>query len=638
MFVFNEYIGTMALAFLYILAMFGWGSLLLSQFPKYSNAFWNDLASRLVAGCGLLYAFFVGLSLVAWLHRIEVGVVLGIGVLASCAFIFEFIRSSGTRDSSEQWATPDYLLAAFIAILTTLQLAVALTPLIFYDLQVYHLLAPAEFLRTGSLTHIPWNVLTNSPLAIQLTVGMSLALDASGQLAKMLFAMLGTLLCAGVYEWIRPAGRRAALFATLFVLCFPEFWIMQTLGVVDLSIAAFLIFGAIWLRQGLRDSRLRPVILSGISFGLALGSRYQAVILTAIIVALILTEYLIERRPNPQLRRVMLQLTITGLLVTLFVCPWLIRNYSHMGSPFYPLMQGTWKAIEWSPIQDSQFRSETLGPQFGEISLMQKLFAPVALLFAFPSNFVIGTVLLLGALAALTSRKREIRIAAAIGFAGTIIWGLIRPTAGTSLVRYNAVSIVFLLAVTGAVLGSGILFARFGPGIAAMLAAASVTIAMTQLQWSLPVAQSLLDSQVRQTLQELNVPSWAAFDYANEHLDPARDRILVLGETRGMWLHIPYLAPSAFNGPQLDTIFGGNSGPELWQHKLAELGVTHLLISYPEFQRLHSKYSYLNMPPAGMESFSRWVQSLPLVFEDGRGTAVLALKSSSETPVQVISR
>ena len=630
--------GTLALALLYILAMFGWGSLLLVLFPSNSRAFWNDFASRLVAGCGVLYLIFIVLSVVGRLHRIEVGIIVGLGVLASCAFIFEFIRSAGAPESREPWVGTDYILAAFIAILIALQLTVALTPLIFYDLQVYHLLAPAEFLRTGSLTHIPWNVLTNSPLAIQLTVGMSLALDASGQLAKLLFALLGTLLCAGVYELIRPAGRRAALVVTLFILCYPEFWIMQTLGVVDLSIAAFLIFGATWLRQGLRDSQWRPLILGGISFGLALGSRYQAVILTAVIVALVLMEYLVQVRQSPQRRRALLHLILVGMIGIVLLCPWLIRNYAHMGSPVYPLMQGTWKAIEWSPAQDSQFRSETLGPQLGEITSSQKLFAPVALLFAFPSNVVLGTVLLLGALSALISRRREIQIAAAIGLAGMIVWGLIRPTAGTALVRYNAVSIVFLLAATGAVLGSGMFFAKFGPGIAAVLAAASVIFAITQLQRSLPVARTLMDPQVRQTLQELNVPSWAAFDYANEHLDPIHDRILVLGETRGMWLHIPYFAPSAFNGPQLDTIFGDNSGPEMWTRKLAALGITHLLISYPEFQRLHAKYAYLNLPPAGMDSFNRWIQGLPLVFEDGRGTTVVALSNSSATPLLQISR
>jgi len=637
-FVFGDYIGTLALALLYILAMFGWGSLLLSLFPSNLRPFWNDFTSRLVAGCGLLYASFIVLSAIALLHRIEVGIVLGVGVLVSCGFIFDFIRNAASREASERWVLADRLLAAFIGTLIGLQLIVALTPLIFYDLQVYHLLAPSEFLRTGSLTQIPWNVLTNSPLAIQLTVGMSLALDASGQLAKLLFAILGCLLCAGIFELIRPAGRRAALLATLFVLCFPEFWIMQTLGVVDLAIAAFLIFGTIWLRQALRDSQWLPAILSGISFGLAMGSRYQAVILTTLAIAQALGEHLIRVRPGLQLRRPLLQLMLVVLLITLFVSPWLIRNYSHLGNPVYPLMQGTWGAIEWSPMQDSQFRAEALGPPLNEISATQKILAPVMLLFAFPSNILFGSILLLGSLAALASPIRELRFASVIGLAGLVVWGLIRPTAGTALLRYNAVSIVLLLAATGAVLASGKLFAKAGPAIAAILASASIVLAIADLQRSLPVAQSLIDPQVRLAFQELNVPSWAAFDYANEHLDPIHDRILVLGETRGLWLHVPYFAPSAFNGPQLDAIFDGNSDPDMWQQKLAALGVTYLLISYPEFQRLHTKYAYLNLPPEGMDSFNRWLQKLTLVFEDGRGTALLALQNSSNTPQSPITR
>jgi hypothetical protein len=301
-------------------------------------------------------------------------------------------------------------------------------------------------------------------------------------------------------------------------------------------------------------------------------------------------------------------------------------------------MQGTWGAIEWSPVQDSQFRAETLGPPLRELSAIQKILAPVMLLFAFPSNILFGSILLLGSLAALATPIRELRFSAAVGLAGLVVWGLIRPTAGTALVRYNAVSIVLLLAATGAVLGSGKFFAKAGPPIAALLATASAVLAMIQLQRTLPVAQSLMDPQVRQTLQALNVPSLAAFEYANEHLDAIHDRVLVLGETRGLWLHVPYFAPSAFNGPQLDSIFGGNSEPEVWRRKLAALGVTHLLISFPEFQRLHTRYGYLNLPPAGMDSFNRWVQNLPLVFEDGRGTALLALQNSPDSPLPPVAR
>jgi hypothetical protein len=637
-FVLNEYAGTLALALLYILAMFGWGSLFESLFPTHLKSFWNEFASRLISGCGLMYACFIGLSVPGWLHRFQVGVILGIGALAACAFIFDFIRSAATRESRERWNPTDYLLAAFIAVLVALQLTVALTPLIFYDLAAYHFLAPSEFLRTGSLTHIPWNLQTNSPLAIQLTIGMSLALDGSGQLAKLLFAALGCLIGAGTYELIRPAGRRAALLATLFVLCYPQFWIMQSLGVVDLSIAAFLIFGAVWLRQALQDHAWQPAIYSGISFGIALGSRYQAVILTSLIVATILVEHLFRAQRLLPSRRVIQQLILVGLLVTVFVCPWIIRNNVHVGNPVYPFMQGIFGGSEWSMAQDSRLRTEALGPQLKDLPAAQAILSPVMLLFASPSNRLLGTIILLGALIALASPSREIRITAILGLVGLIFWGLIRPTAGVPLLRYNLATLALLLAAAGAVLGSGKIPAKAGVTIAAVLSCGSFMLSMVQLQRFMPVAQALTEPQTWEALREANVPAWAAMEYANQHLDPVRDKILVIGETRAFWLHIPFVAPSAFNGPQLDEIFGGNSEPSAWKQKVEHLGITHLLISYPEFQRLHMNYGYLNLDTDHMDAFNHWLQGLPLAFEDGHGTAILALKNSSDISRQPISR
>ena len=91
---FGDYLGTLALALLYLLAMFGWGSLLLVPFHAKPRSFWNDFSARLVAGGGVLYACYVGLSSAGLLHRFEVGVVLGIGVLAACGFVIDFIKTA----------------------------------------------------------------------------------------------------------------------------------------------------------------------------------------------------------------------------------------------------------------------------------------------------------------------------------------------------------------------------------------------------------------------------------------------------------------------------------------------------------------------------------------------------------------
>src|SRR5712671_4325134 len=625
----DAYIGTVALALLYILAMFGWGSLFLSFFPARLR-FWDELASRIVAGCGVLYACFIGLSAGGWLFRIPVGVVLGIGAVASCFFLPAYFKNATSFNAPQRWNVTDRILAVSIGVLVALQLAFALTPLIFYDLQVYHLLAPAQFLKSGGLAHIPWNVLTNSPLSLQLTVGMSLALDNSGQLAKLLFAVLGCMLAPGIYELLRPLGRRAALLAALFVMCYPEFWVVQTLGAVDISIAALMVFGTLWAMQAMKNLQWRPAVLASIAFGLALGSRYQAIILTALTLSAVAAEHQVYIGIKLPDRRTILKLALIGSLVVLLVSPWLIRNHAHTGNPVYPLMYGQLGGSEWSGDQASRLSVETLGPQHPAISSVGTLLGPIKALSSFRSNGLFGIALICVVPFALASPKRELKLASILGLTGLIIWGLIRPTGGDALIRYNAVSIAFLLAAAGAILGSEKISEKLGTTAAVIIAGVSLVIGIGQLQRILPAAQSLIDPHLREALYEANVPSWAALDYMNENLDPAHDKVLVIGETRGFWLQIPNIVPSAFNGPQLDEVFGGYSTPDSWQQSLQRLGITHVLFSFPEFQRLHEKYGYLHLPPDQMVEFNHWLQGLPRVFEDRRGTIVLALKKGSD--------
>ena len=628
----DEYIGTLALALLYILAMFGWGSLFLSLFPSRPR-FWDELASRIVAGCGMLYVCFIGLSTGGWLLRFPVGVALGIGAVASCFFLPSFIKSATSSLESQRWVLTDRILAVSIGTLAALQITLALTPLIFYDLQVYHLLAPAQFLRSGSLAHIPWNVLTNSPLSLQLTAGMSLVFDNSGQLAKLLFAVLGCLLGPATYELMRPVGRRAALFAALFVMCYPEFWVVQTLGAVDIAIAAFMILGTLWTMQAIKNLQWRPAVLAGIALGLAIGSRYQAVILTTLILGAVFADHQVQVGIKLPDRRTILKFTLIGSLVVLLVSPWIIRNYVHTGNPVYPLMHRFLGGSEWSSAQAVRLNVETLGAQLPDISGVRTLLAPIMVLLSFHSNGLFGIALICLVPVALASPKRELKLAAILGLAGLIIWGLIRPTAGDALIRYNAVSIVFLLAAAGALLGSERISRELGTTIAVVVASGSLFYGMIQLQRVMPAVQSLIDPHLSQALHQANVPSWAALDYVNEKLDPAHDKILVIGETRGFWIQIPNITPSAFNGPQLDELFGGYSTPKSWQESLKSLGITHVLFSFPEFQRLHEKYGYLHLPPDQMVEFNRWLQSLTRVFEDRHGTIVLELpKDSDQSP------
>lgn len=624
----REYLGIIALTSLFTLSVLGWGGLL-SRIGLKLDTFWQNLAVRVITGYCALYALFILLSLAGRLHRLEVAVVISLGTLLSCAEIPDLARSiSTTLAGVRNWTTADRALLSVIGVCVALHMAYGLTPLMFYDSQAYLLLAPAEFLKSGGLTHILWNAQSNTPLAMQLIVGMSLSLDASGQTAKLLLTLAGCLAAAGAYEFIRPAGRRAALLAVLCILCFPEFLMMQTFGTTDLGVAGMMIFGAIWTRQALMEGSWRTVVPAGLAFGLAIGSRYQAVVLVSLVVAVFLAEAAFARKVSVRTGG---QLFAMGCLVTLLVAPWLVRNYVHLGNPVFPLMQSVWRdSGEWSSEQAQIWTRGVFGPSFWNLSIVQQVLAPVAALLPQPANGLFGIGLVLGALMGLFVSKQPIRLAALLGLSGLVIWGLVRPGAGLALLRYNALSLIFLLAATGAVLGSEWIPSKAGTTIALTLSGGSLLMGLVHVQSVLPAAQSLVNPAARQAIYRANVPSWEAFEYLNTKLDPARDKVLLIGETRAFWVNVPYIAPSAFNGPQLDAILGGDSNPDDWTKEFSRLRLTHLLLSNSEIERWHKQYNYLNIPKEQVEKFNSWLKTLTKEFDDGRGNVVLGLQPETK--------
>jgi Dolichyl-phosphate-mannose-protein mannosyltransferase len=623
----NEYVITIAVTLLYFVAIVGWGGLV-CKLLRSTGSFWQELAACLVTGCSVMYALFLFLASIGYLHRVEVIVVIVIGILLSSAAIPRLNLNAGSAISSlKAWSRLDLLLGVVIGLYAVVQIVAGLTPLMFYDLQVYHFLAPAQFLESGSLSHIPWNVNTNTPLAMQFIVGMSLAVDASGQAAKWIFTLFGCITAVGIYEFIQPAGRRAALLATACVLCFPEFLLMQTLGAVDLAIAGLMILGALWARRAFSEGSWRLAILAGLAFGLAVGSRYQAIVHVSWIVAVLLIEAKWSRSPLP------LWATIRGVgvmvsLVLVMLAPWLVRNYLHLGNPIFPLTP--WNVLgEWSAAQAAIWNVAAFGPPFSALSSVQQVLAPVGALLLFPANGLFGTATIMAALIGVAVAKPQIRVASIIGLGGLVMWGFLHPVHDSAILRYNALSLVFLLAATGAVLASEWIPARAGVVIGVGLSLGSFVIAIMHVQSILPAAQSLIDPAARQAIHRTSVPSWQAMDYINQRFDPHHDKVLVIGETRAFWLSVPYIAPSAYNGPQLDQIFGGDSGPEAWNLEFSRLGLTHLLVSNSEIERWHRQYGYLNLSPAQTEKLNHWMQGLPKSFDDNRGNVVLSLRPVS---------
>jgi hypothetical protein len=132
----------------------------------------DRILAPVVLGTTAFYFAGILLGSVGLFRPLSIWIFLGAGLLLTVPCRSEFSRLA--RDILRLpagWSTMDRILAFLIALLAGLQLLSGWIPPVFYDLLVYHFRAPAEFLRSGWLHFIPWNVFANSPMAFQLALG-----------------------------------------------------------------------------------------------------------------------------------------------------------------------------------------------------------------------------------------------------------------------------------------------------------------------------------------------------------------------------------------------------------------------------------------------------------------------------------
>ena len=167
-----------------------------------------------------------------------------------------------------------------------------------------------------------------------------------------------------------------------------------------------------------------------------------------------------------------------------------------------------------------------------------------------------------------------------------------------------------------------------GGHVAATLALGSFVVAIVALHGIVPVWKTLTSTTARTEFWRANVPSWRVFEFANGNLDPARHKILLIGETRALWLRIPFLAPSSFNGPELAGVLPANADANEWLRRLHGMGVTHILICSSEWQRLAGANGYFRLSDDHLSRFNAWLHTLSLLFDDHQGNVLLKIPVS----------
>jgi len=217
----------------------------------------------------------------------------------------------------------------------------ASVPPVSRDALTHHLAVPKLWVEAGGIHERADISFSYYPqlLDVLYMVPVALGHDIAAKYLHFVFALLTALL---IFLFVRRrAGASWAALSGLMFLTLPLIVKLSVTVYVDLGLIFFttaaLFSAIIWLED---TGRWRWLLLAAVCSGLALGTKYNALV-SFLVLSLLLPFFYLYRRKDPHAGQVnAVKYGVLFVAVSMLVfSPWLLRNYSLTGNPLYPLAQ-----------------------------------------------------------------------------------------------------------------------------------------------------------------------------------------------------------------------------------------------------------------------------------------------------------
>ncbi len=245
-----------------------------------------------------------------------------------------------------------FLIGALVLLIFAIVI-LAWVPPVSRDALTHHLAVPKLYLQHGGIYEIPTIVFSYYPMNLDLLylIPLYLGNDIIPKYIHFLFALLTAGLIYGYLA--KRLGKMWALFGAIFFLSLPVIVKLSITIYVDLGLVFFSTASLMTLFKWVENRfQLRYLILSGISCGLALGTKYNGLVVFFLLALFVPLLYTFKNRKidagtgkrskagsfNDQLKAIWSGI-IYCLVALLVFSPWMIRNYVWKGNPIYPLYQ-----------------------------------------------------------------------------------------------------------------------------------------------------------------------------------------------------------------------------------------------------------------------------------------------------------
>lgn len=537
-----------------------------------------DLTLSTATGLAIVAYGVLVLGLLGWLAPESVLVWL---VLAGAMAYLEGLRRG--PPASELWsairpASPGMWAGCAAAVVVFgASLIHALLPVWDYDGLMYHLQAPALFLRAGRIVLLPDLWQANGPLLAEMLylVGVAFESDAVAKVVHLSFAALLVLATFAVAR--RHVGDRAGWMAAGILLGVPVFPVWASLAYADMAWALYEVLAIAAYLEWRRDRRRAWLVVSAAMLGWAMGSKYPALALLPILCFAILFDRA-SGSPQARLRSTAL---FAGAAV-LVAAPWYLKNLLLGGNPIYPFVFGS---MDWPPerlqMLMAYLQSFGTGRSVGDYLLLPvSLFLRRDAFGTFMSRIDIPSPLFLLALA-LPSVRRASPIVGALGWISLVRFAA--WAAGSQQTRFLLPLYPVLAVLAGAVLESWLASPRAGRRSSSIAYGViggfvGVTLAYQVIYWvdarPLPVVVGL---ESKEAFLRRAVYDYPAMRYVVESL-PFDARVYFAWDGQGYYCDERCL-PDAEQSRWVQLVLAGPSVQQVaWRLRL--LGATHLLLDH----------------------------------------------------------
>lgn len=235
-------------------------------------------------------------------------------------------------------------LAALMAVYIISIIILASVPPVSRDALTHHLAIPKLWIKHGGIYEIPDLVFSYYPMNLDLlyVIPLYFGNDIIPKYIHFAFALATAWL---IFKYLFGKFNRWYAFAgALFFLTTPVIVKLSITVYVDLGLIFFTTLSLLYLiKWGDSGFRINYLIVSAVSCGLAIGTKYNGLISIFLLAFLPPYVYLKWSKTNSNKETIRYQLKALGYGI-LFVCiacmvylPWMAKNHIWTGNPLYPL-------------------------------------------------------------------------------------------------------------------------------------------------------------------------------------------------------------------------------------------------------------------------------------------------------------